>query len=336
MFQTELIHALQAFASEGMTGFMLAVSSLGYPYTLVPILVVITFGIDFRRGFLLIQVVLWNAAFTEFLKAAFALPRPDAVDSTLLQPGDDLPEVYPFERRGAPSFWAPLPADVVAYYRGLGEFSYGFPSGHCSVTTSLWGSAALLFRERWLWFLSLGLIVLMPLSRMYLARHFLAGVLGGTTVGLLVIGVAWYVAIGPVARGRSSRLARRFETEAGRFALYLAPPLLVTLVPGVELVSAVRLVGLGLGLWLLTRIGLPVEDGSLANRFFRVVLAVVLYGLVNQGVGGLLESWLGERDTLEALVEGASGFVMTVGTVVLSYRLGWYRRGEPGLGLLGG
>lgn len=326
MFQTEPIHALQSLASGGLTAFMLAVSSLGYAYTLVPILVVIAFGIDFRRGFLLVQIVLWTAALTEVLKAAFALPRPDAVDSTLLQPGDDRPEIAPFERRGAPDFWAGLPADVVAYYRGLGEFSYGFPSGHCSVTTSLWGSAALLFRERWLWFLSLSLIVLMPLSRMYLARHFLAGVLGGVTVGLLVIAATWRLTLAP-ARDRA-------WSELKRLLIYLAPPLLVAPLPGMGEETVMRLLGVGLGLWLLTRGGLPRDGGEPRTRFLRVLLAMALYALTNRVLGAGLELSLGESDLGEAVVEGASTFVLTWGTPALSYRLGLYERGEPGQGLL--
>lgn len=341
MFQTEPIHALQSFASDGLTQFMLAVSSLGYAYTLVPILVVIAFGIDFRRGFVLIQVVLWNTALTGLLKSAFALPRPDAVDSTLLQPGDDRPEIAPFERVGAPSFWAPLPAEVVSYYRQLGEFSYGFPSGHSSVTTALWGSMSLLFRERWLWVVSLSLIALMPLSRMYLARHFLAGVLGGVGVGLLVVASTWWIAIGPVSRGRRSVLARLpgglpASREAARFLLYLALPALVVLLPRVGLTNAMRIVGVNFGLWLLTRSGLPEDDGESWKRFLRVVVAVVLYTATGWLLGWLCELAFGDDDLFEPFIEGLSTFALTWGTTSLSYRLGLYRRGEPGVGLLGG
>jgi len=336
MFQTELIHALQAFASEGVTQFMLAVSSLGYASALVPILVVVAFGIDFRRGLVLIQVVLWNTAVTELLKTAFALPRPDAVDSTLLQPGDDRPELAPFERGGAPSFWAPLPTEVVSYYRELGPFSYGFPSGHCSVTTSLWGSMSLLFRERWLWALSLTLVVLMPLSRMYLARHFLAGVLGGVGVGLLVVAAAWWIAIGPVSGDRRPVLGRLpVSGEAARFLLYLAPPALAVLLPGVGLPTAMSMVGVNFGLWLLTRNGLPTGGGESWKRFSRVVLAIALYTATVWLLGRLCELALGDDDLFEPFIGGVGTFALTWGTASLSYRLGLYRRGEPGVGLLG-
>ena len=338
MFQTELIHSLQALGSEGVTQFMLLVSSLGYAYTLVPILVVIAFGIDFRRGLLLIQIVLWNTVVTEFLKFTFALPRPDAVDSSLLQPGDDRPEIGPFVRSGAPGFWAPLPAEVVSYYREQGSFSYGFPSGHCSVTTALWGSMALVFKERRLWVLALSLTTLMALSRMYLARHFLAGVLGGIGVGLLVTVVAWKIALGPVAGGGSApdRLRRAGSTDLARFLLYLGPPVLMMFVPGVGLVTVMRLVGVYLGLWLLTGTGLPEGGGESSKRFLRVVLAITIYAVVNRSFDWLFEATLGRGDLLEALVEGLSTFALTWGTSVASYRLGLYRRGRPGVGLLGG
>ena len=179
MFQTEPIHALQALESDLVTTFFVAVTSLGYSWMLIPILLVIAFGVDFRRGFVLVQIVIWNGLLTNLLKATFALPRPEAVDSTLLQPGDDLPEVAPFARMGAAGFWSGLPGEVVAHYRALGEFSYGFPSGHTSVTTALWTSVAALFRRPALWLWAAVLIALMALSRMYLARHFVADVLGG-------------------------------------------------------------------------------------------------------------------------------------------------------------
>jgi membrane-associated phospholipid phosphatase len=336
MFQTEPIHALQSLASEGLTAFMVAVTSLGYAYMLIPILVVIAFGINFRRGFVLVYIVLLTAAVTSFLKATFALPRPEAVDSTLLQLGDDDPEVYPFERRGAPGFWAPLPADVVSYYRGIPGTSWGIPSGHSSITTALWGSMALLFRRRWLWALSLSLIVLVPLSRMYLARHFLADVLAGVALGGLVVVCAWQLALGPLVdhRRRSPLLSLPLSAEAQRFTVYLVLPVAAIYLPGVGLEHAMRMTGVSVGLWLLTRTGLPLEMEEDWKRFARVVLAITLYFATSKLLGGLSELLLGDEEMVEYLIEGASTFALTWGTTTLSYRLGLYERGEPGAGLL--
>ncbi len=89
------------------------------------------------------------------LKELFALPRPSDVDSLvhILDPeaGDQSP--------------------------------FGFPSGHCSLTVVTWGTLALLFRKRWLAVPGVIFAVLMPLSRMYLGRHFAGDVFGGIAPG---------------------------------------------------------------------------------------------------------------------------------------------------------
>ncbi len=336
MFQTEPIHALQSLASEGMTAFMLGVTALGYSWALIPILLVIAFGVDFRRGFVLVQIVVWNGLLTDVLKAAFALPRPEAVDSTLLRPGDPDPEIVPFERMGAPAFWAGLPAEVVGHYRALGEFSYGMPSGHCSVTTAMWSSAAALFRKPWLWLLALALIVLMPLSRMYLARHFIADVLGGIGLGMFVFSIGWAIAIRPIAdRERRSVLEMiPMSAPALRAFLYLATPPLAALVLDAGHEGALRIFGINLGLWLLTRTGLPLGGGTLQHRAARVLLSFALYLVSDRLLTSVLEQLLGESDVLEAAIQCVSAFVTVWGTTIVCYRVGLYRRGAPGVGLL--
>lgn len=336
MFQTEPIHALQSFASDGMTAFMLAVTTLGYAWMLIPILLVIAFGVDFRRGFVLVHVVVWTGLLTGVLKNAFALPRPEAVDSTLLQPGDDYPESTPFVRGGAPGFWDGLPTDVVAWYRGQGDVSFGMPSGHCSMTTALWGSTAALFRDARVWTLAATLILLMPLSRMYLARHFLADVLGGIGVGLAVVGIAWTLAIRPLGSpGRPSPLARiALEPSLLRALLYLGTPLLALLLPGADAGIVVRIFGIQAGIWLLTRYGLPEGGGSVKVRAARVLMAFALYGISDRLLTASLEYAFGESDALEMAIQGFSSFVLVWGGTMLCYRTGLYRRGEPNRGLL--
>lgn len=324
MFQTEPIHALQSFASEGLTGFMVGVSTLGYSWMLVPILVVVAFGLDFRRGFVLVQIAVWNGLATDVLKEYFFLPRPEAVDATLLQPGDAEPEIAPFVRMGAPGFWEPLPEEVLSYYRASGEFSRGFPSGHVSITTALWGSMALIFRKPALLALALTLIPLMMLSRMYLARHFLADVLGGVVVGLLMIGAAVLVLrrlpLPPFGRVSVS------PTAGPTLLFFFGLPFLAAFVPGADLEDVLRVFGINMGLWLILRRGLPDDAGTPGQRFSRVLIAVVTYFAVQRGFTGLGETVLGESDLLESVVEGVSAFALTWGATELSLRLGLYRR----------
>lgn len=337
MFQTEPIHALQSLASDSMTAFMVGVTSLGYTWALIPILLVIAFGFDFRRGMVLVQIVIWNGLLTNLLKATFALPRPEAVDSTLLQPGDDLPETTPFTRMGAASFWGGLPTEVVTYHRGLGELANGFPSGHTSVTTALWLSVAALFRRGTLWLWAAVLIVLMALSRMYLARHFLADVLGGFALGLTVFGVAWAIAVRPLAEPGTPSILERItlRPDALRALLYLGAPLAMMLIPGADVENLMRLLGINLGLWLLTRDGLPLDGGTPGMRVTRVLLAFALYGVTDPLLSSVVESALGERRALEYGIQALSSFLLVWGAPRICYRIGLYQRGAPGVGLLG-
>lgn len=325
MFQTEPIHALQALASDVVTASMVTVSWLGYAWALVPILVVIVFAWDFRRGFLLVQIAIWTGLLVDVFKAFFALPRPDAVDATLLQPGDGSPDPTPFTRMGAAGFWEPLPAEVVAHHRALADPQHGFPSGHCAITTSLWGSAALVFRRPWLCGLAAVLILLMPLSRMYLARHFLADVLGGVALGLLVIaGAAAALRLGG-GRFADAALGPRQAAVAMRPALWLGAPLALLLLPGVEAEDVARLLGVNLGLWLLGRGGLPEDGGAVKVRIARVLLAVAVYFLTLRSLAAAAEL-LGGGELAAAAAEGVAAFALTWGAVTLCFRLGLYRR----------
>jgi membrane-associated phospholipid phosphatase len=67
------------------------------------------------------------------------------------------------------------------------ETSYGIPSSHASDSIAVWGYLAYVLNKSWLWALSILLVLLIGLSRMYLGVHFPTDVLGGWALGLLGI-----------------------------------------------------------------------------------------------------------------------------------------------------
>jgi membrane-associated phospholipid phosphatase len=67
------------------------------------------------------------------------------------------------------------------------EVSYGIPSTHASNTLAVWGLIAATVKKSWLWILSILLILLIGISRLYLAVHFPQDVLGGWLLGLLML-----------------------------------------------------------------------------------------------------------------------------------------------------
>ncbi|HEX2223576.1 MAG TPA: phosphatase PAP2 family protein [Thermoanaerobaculia bacterium] len=62
----------------------------------------------------------------------------------------------------------------------------GFPSGHTQNAATFWPALAVYFGRRWIWGVSLALIVAVAASRLYLGVHSPVDVIGGTVIGLLL------------------------------------------------------------------------------------------------------------------------------------------------------
>ena len=205
MFQTEINIFFQSFASDFLTTVFKFFSFIGSGGVIVPLLIVITFGVHFRYGTLLIHLSFWNGVITDFLKNVFALPRPFNVDSAVQLPGEGIPNPTPFKGMGGKSFFGCLPGQVVEYFREHGVWvdgakSFGLPSGHTSSAVALWGAVFLFFkgpaspspkplraRHTWVSIITIIFIVFIPLSRLYLGYHFLADVAAGFLLGFTLL-----------------------------------------------------------------------------------------------------------------------------------------------------
>lgn len=67
------------------------------------------------------------------------------------------------------------------------ETSYGIASTHASDSIAVWGYLAYRLKKSWLWAVSIVVVSLIGLSRMYLAVHFPTDILGGWLIGLVVV-----------------------------------------------------------------------------------------------------------------------------------------------------
>lgn len=84
----------------------------------------------------------------------------------------------------------PRPFEYDLRVRQLYEASGGgLPSGHTQGAVVLWGYLAARFRKRWLVVLCGLLMILIPLSRIYLGVHFPTDLLGGYLLGALLLGL---------------------------------------------------------------------------------------------------------------------------------------------------
>jgi membrane-associated phospholipid phosphatase len=284
MFQSEPIVWLQSFSSASLTWLSLFVTTFGYTKYYVALALVIAFGVRFRVGFLLLQMLLWAHVITTGLKELLALPRPADIDGAVQLLGT----------RGAnragmrmvtDGFWR-LPIDnAIQYVRSLPAPSYGFPSGHVAAATTFWLGAFLFVRSRALAVVGAIAIVSTALARMYLGRHFLADVLGGLLIGLTVVAATHWAlgrasALNPPTNAVSTSPMTVVRRPQLRWLLLLAMSLLI-LAPGLapHLRTVGRLVGVNAAFWLLVRTGLPDDGGSLAQRLGRVALALVIYAI---------------------------------------------------------
>jgi membrane-associated phospholipid phosphatase len=124
----------------------------------------------------------------------------------------------------------------------------GLPSGHTQGAVVVWGFIALWVRRRWSTVLAVAMILLVPLSRMYLGMHFPTDLLGGYMLGGLLL---WGYA-------RLEPRATRWLDGVGmvwRITLTaVLPALLLVSLAGADssaVAGALALLGAGLGYHLL-------------------------------------------------------------------------------------
>ncbi|MCP5049432.1 MAG: phosphatase PAP2 family protein, partial [bacterium] len=207
MFQTELILFLQSFSNDVLTFIFQLFSDIGHTTIIMPIIVAVTIGFHFRIGVIMMHTTLWTGVATVLLKEYFSLPRPSNVDSAVQFLERNPHPPTPFESMGAKSFFESLPQTVVDALRAKKIDTFGLPSGHTSTAVSVWGSVLLYFKTwpvamyrqnlsergavenklKWIMAIAITFIICIPLSRMYLGRHFLGDVLGGFLVGSVIL-----------------------------------------------------------------------------------------------------------------------------------------------------
>lgn len=328
MFQTEPNHFLQSFDSPFVRWLMTAVTITGYDFFYIFIAIVLFFGVSMKRSFIIIHMLLWTGLLVAWLKDYFALPRPENVDSTLKVMVHEMNGARPFQQQGAKTFFSLPSPESIEYFRIQHIDSFGFPSGHVSSATVFWGGVALLFRQAWLRGVGLFLVLLMPFSRMFLGRHFLADVLGGLLVGGFVFLLAWYFLI----KKKNADLfltTRKLQWKPNMpMVLFLAGGLAVPF--GVALTGneiAARFFGFNLGFLVIGLNNFPSDDGSVLQRSYRVLLGLTIIG----GSGLIMKyafgfAGLGDHEMAEMFRKGLETFLLIWGTTALSRKFGLYER----------
>ena len=112
--------------------------------------------LDYTLGFKLGVMLLLTSGVNDLAKLTFRLPRP---------------------------YW--VNPDAARFSSPAG--GYGLPSGHSQTSLSIFGLLAAEFKKRWLTGVVVFVIFMIGLSRIYLGEHFFIDVLGGWTLGSIVL-----------------------------------------------------------------------------------------------------------------------------------------------------
>jgi membrane-associated phospholipid phosphatase len=274
MFQTEINHFLQSLESEWLTLLMQYVSRMGYQPFYIAVLLTVIFGIDTRRGLWVLQVLMWVGIMTTFLKEVIVLPRPLDVDNTLKFMGTNYnPTNILFSGRGAESFWAMLPSDVIAYYQENRLQSFGFPSGHVSGAVAFFGGLALAFPLPAVRIIAVIVCLLMPISRLYLGVHFLADVTGGFLLGCIGL-AALQVWMRSISKGK-------YRTPANinlfQLSWWFILPTILLFIPHMNKELLVILLACNTFYLTFTLLGNPMPNGGFLRRSFSVAIALTCF-----------------------------------------------------------
>ena len=319
MFQTEINIALQSAGSPPLAWLLSGVTYLGYMPVYVILLVTLAFALRLRPSLAVVGGVLLTGLVTEAAKDSVAFPRPDEVDARVVASRAARPLAL-VERGGATSFWGlPDPAAVEAVRRRA-TGNYGFPSGHVSAAASFLLCTAWFFRSRRVLAFALAWVPLMALSRLYLGRHFLADVLGGLTIGLVVSAVAFafFRALEPVDAPWPGRRAMR-----PLWLLCLALLVATPFVPVLEARYVGALVGLAFSYALVLATGAPPDGGTPRQRALRVLVGLALFTVTFLATDGLVR--LSGRGRVAAMLATAIVTTATLaGTVAAGRRLRLY------------
>jgi hypothetical protein len=141
----------------GAEPFFRGVTLLGSEYLYVVLIAIWFWAVDKRGAILTVFVLIASVVSNYWLKIIFKNPRPP----------------------------------VTNWLSGVHASNYSLPSAHAQNSMVIWGWMGLKSRTWWMGVLSIVLIGLIGLSRVYIGVHWLGDVVSGWAVGLLLLIVLW-------------------------------------------------------------------------------------------------------------------------------------------------
>ena len=242
--ELDFIRAVQSIHNPFLDTFFEAITILGEEIFIIPLLLIIFWSVNKKFGEIL--------AFTVFT-------------SYLLN--NSLKEFFSFER--------PIGEEGIRTLRPETATGKSFPSGHSQSAAATAGAFSLYLKNRWVTIVSLTLMVLVGLSRLYLGVHYPKDAIVGILLGLLVALIC-------------SKLFQKVDLlKMYLVVLILFLPALFFAQSTDFIKSLASYLGFFLGILLEKKKVNFSTDGPLLKKVLRVVLGLILVLLIKDGLKGL-------------------------------------------------
>lgn len=154
-----ILYFFESIRNPVLDTVMLALTKLAEEYVFIVAALLVFWCINKKNGYYMMTVGLVGITLNQWLKILFRVPRPWVID----------PNFKPVE--------AAVPA----------ANDYSFPSGHTQNAVGTYGSVERFTRFKWLRIVSIVLIPLIAVSRLYLGVHSLTDVLVSLAVGIVLV-----------------------------------------------------------------------------------------------------------------------------------------------------
>ena len=154
-FKLPIMLFLQNLRTPFLSKIVELLTSLGEMAIVLGVLVIIYWCVDKKKGFLVAAPILFSTVAMQTLKAIFRVPRP-------------------FMR---------YPEQIIGERQHTAT-GYSFPSGHSTTASSFYGGLFKAFKEKWIRVIAVSLMIIIPLTRLYLGVHWPMDVVVGTAIGL--------------------------------------------------------------------------------------------------------------------------------------------------------
>ncbi|MFP4187335.1 MAG: phosphatase PAP2 family protein [Acholeplasmataceae bacterium] len=249
----EIVRALQSLQNPALDWFFYGVTSVGDQYAMIFLTAILYWTVDRKFAFRFVVLYLVSAGLNVLLKSIFVRPRPYLEEGVIIPgPEGTLTEGYSF-----PS----------GHSQAAGVLGWTGMQGHART-----GRAA--FR-----YASIAVLILVPLSRVYLGQHYLTDVIVGAILGY---GIAYF----------GYRVLVRIDGNEHLLALTIVPFLLIGVFLTDSEVATILSGGMGFfGGYALDRLLLDHDmGGSLLRQLAKAIIGftgvIVLFTLFRELTAG--------------------------------------------------